>query len=752
MTGPEPKMVRTVSAMALAIAVTVFLLLPVGYFVIGFADRTAHARTRADITAVLLTDHISTNPKLWMFQAVRINDLIVRHTPGLVNEHVHVRDAQGRLVAAVGSGGRDVHGLMSRNEWAAHEQTAILYDAGQPVGKLSVIWPLAPLLVGTALAAGIGFLLGLVTYMVLRVLPLRALNRALETLSDEKERAEVTLHSIGDAVVTTDAEARVSYLNPVAEQLSGWSSAEAFGKPIEQVLTLVNEVTEEAVPNPLRQALASQSVVPLARETLLVRRDGTRVPIDDNAAPIRAAEGGILGGVLVFHDVSVARRLTSALSWQASHDALTGLVNRAEFERRARRAVEGAVAEGRRHVLCYLDLDQFKLVNDTCGHTAGDNLLMQLAQVLQARLREGDTLARLGGDEFGVLIQDCAIEKGQDIAAGLLAALSDFRFSWKDKVFMVSASIGLVPLTSASQSFVKLLSDADAACYRAKELGRNRVHVGGRDLTDELKHREQMIWVSRINRALESNRFTLYYQPYFALAAKAGEGAYMEILLRMVGENGELVPPGAFIPAAERYNVMTAVDRWVVREVFRNASRIARKFGDEFVCSINLSGQSLGDPRTLEFIRAQSAEHGISPTRFCFEITETAAVNEMSRAVSLINELKAMGFKFALDDFGTGMSSFGYLKNLPVDLLKIDGAFVREIARDEVSRSMVTAMVQIGHSMGLGTVAEFVDSEAVLGVLRDIGASYAQGYHVGKPAPLFAAEEVEAATAPATLA
>jgi diguanylate cyclase (GGDEF)-like protein len=437
---------------------------------------------------------------------------------------------------------------------------------------------------------------------------------------------------------------------------------------------------------------------------------------------------------MVFHDVSKERRLRRALAYQASHDALTGLINRREFENRLNEALSSARADpSRTHVLLYLDLDQFKLVNDTCGHQAGDRLLKQITGLLQTRLRSSDTIARLGGDEFGVLLEDCNAERAAKIADNLRQAIRDYRFEWHDGPMNVGVSIGIVEINGASESIASVMSAADVACYAAKDSGRNRVHMYQTSSAPE-RHRE-MQWVSRLTRACEENRLELYYQPIVPIGSNKDPRGHYELLLRMRGENGELVLPHEFIPAAERYNIMPMIDRWVVSQAL-GALAHYRSDGDirhGYTLSINLSGTSLNDDHFLEFLINELQTYDLSPGAVCFEITETAAIANLANVVHFMREFRARGCLFSLDDFGSGLSSFMYLKNLPVDYLKIDGQFIQNVTTDHVDRSMVVAITQIGHAMGIKTIAERVESAEVLACLADIGVEYAQGFYVAMP-------------------
>ncbi len=557
-----------------------------------------------------------------------------------------------------------------------------------------------------------------------------------DALSHEKERLRVTLESIGDGVITTDTDERVTYLNPVAETMTGWRTQEAKGLPLSEVFRIVHEETRHVAKNPVEAILHGHKLAKLPNHTVLIRRDGAECAIEDAATPILNQDKKIIGVVLVFHDVTAARKMTAEISYQATHDALTGLLNRREFERRLSQSLQSGHREGKRHALLYLDLDQFKVVNDTCGHVAGDELLRQLTTVLLKHTRQNDALARLGGDEFGVLLDSCPPDVSLDIAEALRNAVCNFRFAWQNKTFSIGASIGLVNFGDGGLSLENILSAADAACYVAKDRGRNRIHVYYAEDTDLVKRYGEMSWISRIQAALDENRFMLYTQKTVAIGANKEDGDHHEVLIRMRDETGDLVLPMAFIPAAERYNLMPALDRWVIQTAFAQYAK-DRKHGRMIrMRAINLSGASIGAPHLLAFIRKQFEVFQVPPEIICFEVTETSAIANLSQAAILIRDLKALGCRFALDDFGSGMSSFAYLKHLPVDFLKIDGSFVKDMIDDPIDRAMVEAINNIGHVMGIQTIAEFVSNKEILEALEQIGVDFAQGFGIEEPIPI----------------
>jgi diguanylate cyclase (GGDEF)-like protein/PAS domain S-box-containing protein len=554
--------------------------------------------------------------------------------------------------------------------------------------------------------------------------------RAEQAIFAEKDRAHVTLQSIGDAVITTDAGARIDYLNPVAERLTGWSVDEARGRPIGDVLQLIDESSRNPVAYTLDRVLTAGDTSQPSDHVVLVNRRGEELAIQDTATPIRNREGVAIGAVIVFGDVTKERRLKRALSYQASHDALTGLINRREFDARLETAVTAAQRGEGEFVLLYVDLDQFKVVNDTCGHSAGDRLLRDITSLLQTRVRASDTIARLGGDEFGLLLERCSLEQAERVADSIRQAIHGYRFLWGANSLSVGASIGVVRIARETTSAASVLSAADIACYAAKDGGRNRVQIYEKDHGTN-RHRE-MQWVGRIARAVEDGRLELYAQRIVGISAKADHGAFFELMVRLRDEDGTLVPPSEFIPAAERYNVMVMVDRWVVNRAIELLEACLARGKALPLVAVNLSGTSINDEDFLEFVMTRVRDEQVARA-LCFEITETSAVASLSKATYFMRELKAQGCRFSLDDFGSGVSSFTYLKTLPVDFLKIDGHFVAAVASDAIDRSMVEAIAKIGHAMQVATIAEKVESAEVLQVLKQIGVDYIQGFHLAEP-------------------
>lgn len=543
-------------------------------------------------------------------------------------------------------------------------------------------------------------------------------------LHAQGERLRVILNAVADGVIATNVAGHVTYLNPVAEAITGRRRSEAKGKLLADVLP-IGEAQAAAL---LASAAGPGQGQPGHSMAELHRPAGGTAHVTLSAQSMHDAAGELVGAVIAIRDVTEAQEMQARLHFQATHDALTGLTNRSEFERRLATLL-AAPGKGC-DMLLYLDLDQFKIVNDTCGHAAGDELLRQVATIMQGDLRDHDTLARLGGDEFGLILRRATPEQGMTVAQRLRETVSDFHFVWSDKVFPIGVSIGAVLLAPGQMSITDALRVADAACYIAKERGRNRVHLSAAD-DQAIRQREgEMNWVGRIHEALREQRFVLYTQRLQGLGPDNGAEDHHEVLVRMLDRNGRLIAPTAFIPAAERYGLMPQIDRWIVGTVLAHAAANATTY------AINLSGATICDETFLAFVQQSFRDHGADPRRICFEITETAAIANLRQATALIRELKVMGCRFSLDDFGSGMSSFAYLKHLPVDYLKIDGSFVKDMLDDPVDRAMVESINNIGHVMKLKTVAEFVENDAVLDALRAIGVDYAQGYGVQKPVPM----------------
>ncbi len=555
--------------------------------------------------------------------------------------------------------------------------------------------------------------------------------RAEEALQESEKRYRALYDDNPSMFFTVDAAGTVLSANNFAAEQLGYSVEELVGKPL---LKLHPAADRETGRRHIEQCFQKPEI--LHRwEICKQRRDTSRIWVRVTARIVADVDGRP-SALIVCEDVTEARQLSDQLSYQASHDPLTGLVNRREFERRLERTIHQARGEQAEHALCYLDLDQFKVINDTCGHVAGDELLRQVGGVLHHGIRKRDTLARLGGDEFGVLIKHCAPENARKVAEGLRKAVAELRFLWESTSFKIGVSIGLVAINDLSEDGTALMAAADSACYAAKDQGRDRVHVYHADDTELARRQGEMQWVSRIHSALEENQFYLTYQPIAPIQNGNGAGTHYELLLRMMDENQKLILPGAFLPAAERYNLIHQLDHWVAGTAFRWLAEHRGHLDRLHLCSINLSGHSLGDRKFLEFITVELGRRDIPAEKICFEITETAAISNLPSATRFIKELRKLGCRFALDDFGSGLSSFAYLKNLPVDFLKIDGLFVKDIVDDPIDLAVVRSINEIGHVMGKRTIAEFVENEAILDKIRAIGIDYAQGYHIGHPQPI----------------
>jgi diguanylate cyclase (GGDEF)-like protein/PAS domain S-box-containing protein len=557
------------------------------------------------------------------------------------------------------------------------------------------------------------------------------------SLGRSKLQARITLESIGEGVITTDLNGTIDYMNEAAEQLIGGTRSTGLGKRLLDLLTLVDEVDRSSLGDPVAKCLAERKRINLGRRALLLSKQAEReFSTELTASPIRGPDGQIAGCVVIFHDVSELRGLAREMSYQASHDALTGLVNRVEFERRLGAALDSARGEGVSHVVSYLDLDRFKLVNDTSGHIAGDNLLREIAALLKLRVRDSDTVARVGGDEFAMLLAGCPLDKARQIADDVCQAVADHKFAWQDRAFDIGVSIGLVEVGKDSGSAEGVLAAADSACYVAKQQGRGRIHVYS--TRDEVLARErgEIQWLQRLQRALKENEFELYVQPIVALAGRAQSGPAAEILLRMRDESGASILPAHFLGSAERYQLMSHIDRWVVQAALAAIAGGAPHLPVGRSCGINLSAQTLGDDDFLEFVVDVLDHTGVDPDKICFEIRESAVVSQLDQAQRFINVLHGIGCRFALDNFGSGIGSFANLKNLSLDYLKIDGVYTHDVENDTVNREMVGAMVKLARTLDFRVVAGHVEDQASFEALRVLGVDFVQGYVVEKPRPL----------------
>jgi diguanylate cyclase (GGDEF)-like protein/PAS domain S-box-containing protein len=545
-----------------------------------------------------------------------------------------------------------------------------------------------------------------------------------------------TLDSLGEGVITTDVGGRIDYLNQAGEQLIGVSAVEALGKSITDIIQLLDEGDRRSLGDPVRHCLATQSKVTAGRRGLMISRGGGEErSVELTVTPLKGQKGDLVGTVIVVRDVSELRGITKQMSYQASHDALTGLVNRREFERRLEEALATAHTNEARHVLCYLDLDRFKAVNDTCGHMAGDGMLREVAALIKETVRDSDTVGRLGGDEFGLLLVGCPLEKARQIADDVVRKISDYRFVWKDKIFNIGISVGLIEISRESGAPDEVMSAADSACYVAKKHG-NHVHVYSARDEAVARHRGEIQWLQRLQSALKDNRFELMAQPIIA-ASSPSSGPALEVLLRLQDDN---VPggisPAEFLRAAERYRLMSDVDRWVVQTSLTALGRGGIRLPPSRSLSLNLSGQTLGDPLFLEFVVDVLDRTGVAPTQLCFEVTENSVITNIEHAQRFIGVLHGMGCQFALDDFGRGLSSFGNLKNLQLDYLKIDGTFIRNLAVDSVNQAMVAAMIKLARTLNFQVIAEQVEDAGALDAAKKMGVDFLQGYYLGRPQPL----------------
>jgi len=549
-------------------------------------------------------------------------------------------------------------------------------------------------------------------------------------------RAQLALESLGEGLMTTDAHGRVDYLNRSAETLTGIRREEALGQLFSALLGFVDEHDRHPLADPVQQCLTTGNRATLGRRALMIARaTGNELGIEASASPIRGQEGEVAGVAVILHDVSELRGLTQQMTYQASHDALTGLINRREFERRLGEALEVARTGRQSHVMCYLDLDRFKAVNDTSGHLAGDNMLREVAALIREAVRDSDTVARLGGDEFGVLLVGCPLDKARQIADDIWRAIAEYRFVWKDRIFSVGVSLGLVELTGESNSFEEIMNAADSACYVAKRQSGSHVHVYSSHDEVLARSRGEIHWLQRLQAALRDGFFELYMQPIEPARAGTLGGPAMEVFVRL-HDDGQPVAPAEFFPAAERYRLMSLIDRWVLGAALAALTAGAIRIPAGRSLSINVSSQTLADPSFLEFVVEELDRTGVAPQQICFEVAEASVIGNIEQARRFIDVLHGMGCRFALDDFGTDLGGFANLKQLPMDYLKLDGSFMRDLARDSVNQAMVTAVIGMARTLKFRLIAEQVEDLTALEAARAMGIDFVQGHAIGRPRPL----------------
>lgn len=549
----------------------------------------------------------------------------------------------------------------------------------------------------------------------------------------QHERLKVTMDSIGDAVITTNALGQIDYLNPIAQKMTGWTLEEALGQPLNQVFNIINEKTRLPCPDPVQLCLTENRIFGLAEDTVLINKHGIEFGISDSAAPIRGKQNEVLGVVLVFHDVTQQRQMANEISFRASHDLLTGLLNRSEFEKVLSNHLGNHRVPFQMGALLFIDLDQFKLINDNCGHAAGDTVLREIAQLFLSCVRSSDSVARIGGDEFAIILAKCDIEKAMNLAKMICRQVDQYRFFYAQQKYRIGASIGLVLIDDQWSNINDIMQAADSACYEAKRSGKNRVHPYYDQLSAVDSNRNQIQWAGRLEQALEEQRFFLYFQ--YIRASNVQAFKHIEILLRLMDQNGQIIEPNVFLPAAERFNLIGRIDRWVITEVMTLISNNHERLKNIETIAINLSGHSISDLSFHQFALQLMDAAPSCAKRLCIEITETVAITNISYAKKFIQSMKQYGVRFSLDDFGSGMSSFGYLNNLPVDYLKIDGQFIEDVIENKIGQSIVRCICDVAKVTHAKTIAECVSSPQTAAFLTEMGVHFLQGHMIHQPEP-----------------
>ncbi|OGT46408.1 MAG: hypothetical protein A3E83_06415 [Gammaproteobacteria bacterium RIFCSPHIGHO2_12_FULL_41_20] len=552
-------------------------------------------------------------------------------------------------------------------------------------------------------------------------------------LYDEKEHFKILLNSIADSVIAVNAKGLITFMNPEAQKLTGWSFNKAKGLASEKVFSIVNKQTNQAL-KPLALCLADKQIRPAIQDVLLINKNGEKYDIRYSTSLLKYKDNTIIGAELVLQNITQEKFLQQELNYHATHDALTGLLNRREFEKALNNILQELQLQKTQHILCYIDLDNFKIINDSAGHPAGDALLQEIASLIHKHIRKIDVLARLGGDEFGLILTNCSLSAGKKICQELINLINAIRFLWENKVYKIGVSIGMLAIVDKTLSTNQLLSEADVACYAAKTEGRNRIFIYQAEKTESIEHHHEILMASTLQEAIEKNRIVLYAQKIISTNPKKIH-SHFEILIRMLDTNNQLIQAADFIPIAERFNLMGDIDHWVLTELLEKHGEKLSKLNNT-IFSINISANSLNNPAFLTFLLPLIKNSLMRPENLCFEITETATMNQISKTITIINELQRIGCKVAIDDFGVGLSSFSYIKHFPVNYIKIDGSFFKNIAKHTIDEPIVRAMNDMAHHLGIATMAEFVENAAILKITSQIGIDYAQGYAIGKPQPL----------------
>ncbi len=727
MPSTSNKLNRLFFRLSLFISIVVGISLPTVSGLITYNALSKELVFKARIKADAQKDIIMRLPQTWMFAENQMQGTLAREPVLLENEFIQIFDNQGNELTSAGEPIQEV----------SISRSYPLYDIDQEVGKVVVSVTLSRVVYKILISSVLGLLLGVTVFSALWLVPIKKLRELSGELFEEKQQAEVTLQSIRDAVFRTDEKGTLVYLNAAAEKLIGQPSSTLHGKPISDFLTLIEDQTKEKVESVIYKSIKTKQYASCQQNCSLLSNDNQQIAVEEKAIPLLNDNEELIGSVLCLSDVTIFRDQLKRRSWEASHDPLTGLLNRREFEKMVSRAIERAQTDMKTSLLFFMDLDGFKIVNDTCGHTAGDELLIQLSKVISSHIRTNDLLARLGGDEFGLLLEGCDDKHGQIIANNILRHVKDYHFFHDGSIHSVGISIGMTSFSSGNYNVDDIICEADSACCWAKESGRHRLCIFQENKAELIARRDEISWIERIKSALEEDRFTLYYQTYKNLSNCTDSRQHLEILIRMVSEEGDIIPPRHFFPAAERYNLMPQIDKWVINRVFSIFHTIeTQSESSDIMVNINLSGASINSPELYDFIKEKIAKYNIDTRSLCFEITETVAVRNLRIATDFIRKCKEIGIQFALDDFGSGASFFGYLKNMPVDYLKIDGSFIQNIEKDQLDREMTEAINRIGHLLGKKTIAEFAENKAIIEILNDIGVDFAQGFGVCKPQPL----------------